>query len=133
MTVGQPGGRILPVGPGMGATQAGCKVMSPTRAAGRPPIITVAEPFPIMPGPPGTQPGSVHGAVTRGRLPVSDVIYLAVAVGFIGTYTTFSTFMLESSRQLEDGSGIKAILNLMGSILVGLLAVRVGMALAARG
>jgi len=72
-------------------------------------------------------------AVTRGRLPVSDVIYLAVAVGFIGTYTTFSTFMLESSRQLEDGSGIKAILNLMGSILVGLLAVRVGMALAARG
>jgi hypothetical protein len=37
--------------------------MSPTRAAGSPPIITVADPLPIMPGPPGTHPGNVQGAV----------------------------------------------------------------------
>jgi hypothetical protein len=63
MTVGQPGGRILPVGPGIGATQEECIVMSPTRAAGSPPIITVVEAIAIMPGPPGTQPGSRHGPV----------------------------------------------------------------------
>ena len=38
MTVGQPGGIIWPVGEGIGATQEACCVMSPTRAAGWPPI-----------------------------------------------------------------------------------------------
>ncbi len=62
-TVGQPGGRILPVGAGMGATQALCKVMSPTRAAGMPPINTVAEPMATTPGPPGAQQPSKQGVV----------------------------------------------------------------------
>jgi len=44
----------------MGATQATWLVMSPTRAAGSLSIVTVAEPFTIMPGPPGTQDGSVQ-------------------------------------------------------------------------
>ena len=35
------------------------------RAAGMLPISTVAEPREIMPGPPGTQPGSVHGVALR--------------------------------------------------------------------
>jgi hypothetical protein len=60
MTVGQQGGMILPVGLGIGATQLTCDVMSPSLAAGMFSIITVAEPFAIIPGPPGTQPGSVH-------------------------------------------------------------------------
>jgi len=60
VTVGQPGGSIVPVGEGMGATQATWLVMSPTRAAGSLSIVTVAEPFTIMPGPPGTQDGSVQ-------------------------------------------------------------------------
>ena len=37
--------------------------MSPTRAAGSPQIITVADPLPMTPGPPGTQLGSEQGAV----------------------------------------------------------------------
>lgn len=68
--------------------------------------------------------------VIRERYPVSDTFRLAVAVGFIGTYTTFSTFVYESSLQLEDGSGMKAIVNMFGSILLGLLAIRLGMWLA---
>src|SRR5258708_2676195 len=63
ITVGQPGGRILPVGEGMGATHAECIVVSPTRAAGINPIITVVEAIIIMPGPPGAQPGRRQGAV----------------------------------------------------------------------
>ena len=62
-TVGHPGGRIFPTGDGMGATQDKWAVMSPTRAAGKPPIRTVAEPFAIIPGPPGTQLGKVQGLV----------------------------------------------------------------------
>lgn len=37
--------------------------MSPILAAGSPPIITVAEATWIIPGPAGTQLGSVHGLV----------------------------------------------------------------------
>ncbi len=37
--------------------------MSFNLAAGSPPISTVAEPLAIMPGPPGTHPGSMHGRV----------------------------------------------------------------------
>ena len=49
--------------------------MSFTRAAGMPPIMTVVEPFAIIPGPAGTQPGSMHGSevsVTR----AADELYL---------------------------------------------------------
>jgi len=63
ITVGQPGGRIVPFGPGMGATQLGCIVISPTLAAGIPPIMTVAEPMVTVPGPAGTQPAVAHGPV----------------------------------------------------------------------
>ncbi len=35
--------------------------MSPIRAAGNPPIITVTEPIATMPGPAGTQPGNMQG------------------------------------------------------------------------
>jgi len=63
ITVGHPGGRIFPVGLGIGATQAAWAVRSLTLAAGRPPIMTFADPITTVPGPPGTQPGSVHGVV----------------------------------------------------------------------
>src|SRR5262245_25159592 len=74
-TVASPGDWIFPVGLGIGATQAVCAVMSLTRAAGKPPIMTVFDPMLIIPGPPGTQPASTQGAVvseTRaaGSLPI---------------------------------------------------------------
>jgi fluoride exporter len=68
--------------------------------------------------------------VIQDRIVVSDAFRVAVAVGFVGAYTTFSTFCFESSALLKDGSEIKAIANMLGSLLCGLLAVRLGMALA---
>jgi CrcB protein len=67
-----------------------------------------------------------------GRVLVSDTTRLAIAVGFTGAYTTFSTYMYESNALLGDGSGLKAIFNLLGSLMVGLLAVRFGMLVAQR-
>ena len=53
----------MPVGQGMGPTQLGKLTKSPSLAAGRPPVKTVADPFTIMPGPPGTQLGIIQGRV----------------------------------------------------------------------
>ena len=76
--MGHPGGRILPVGPGIGATQLACAVISPTLAAGRLPSRTVAEPNATIPGPAGTHGGVVQGVVVlvnvaAGRFPISTV------------------------------------------------------------
>ncbi len=61
---------------------------------------------------------------------VSDNIRLAVAVGFVGAYTTFSTFAYESNALIEDGALAKALTNLLGSLILGLVAVRLGIWLA---
>ena len=70
--MGFPGGIILPTGPGIGATQEVWAVISLIRAEGNILVFTVIEPFTIIPGPPGTHPGSIHGAV----------LHRAVAAGF---------------------------------------------------
>jgi CrcB protein len=61
-----------------------------------------------------------------GSRTISDTMRVAIAVGFVGAYTTFSTFMFESNSLVENGLQIKATINLLGSVVVGLLAVRVG-------
>lgn len=47
-------------------------------------------------------------------------------IGFLGAYTTFSTLALESWRMLEDGVWLVASLNLAGSVVIGVVAVVVG-------
>ena len=52
--------------------------------------------------------------------------------GFLGAYTTFSTYMFESDGLMRDGAQIKALLNLLGSVILGLVAVRLGWILGTR-
>jgi CrcB protein len=66
------------------------------------------------------------------RYPVSDTLKLAVATGFVGAYTTFSTYMYESTRLNDEGAWIQSTMNLLGSLVVGLMAVKLGMILARR-
>ena len=49
-----------------------------------------------------------------------------VPIGFIGGYTTFSTFEFETLRAMQDGQFTIGILNVVLSVLVGFLMVWMG-------
>ena len=54
----------------------------------------------------------------------------ALAFGFLGGLTTFSTFGLETYRRLEDGTWLLAAGNVAANVVVGLIAVWAGITLA---
>ncbi|MBI3747509.1 MAG: fluoride efflux transporter CrcB [Chloroflexi bacterium] len=66
-------------------------------------------------------------AMTTERAILPAEIRGPVMIGFIGAYTTFSTYLLESWRLIEDGAWAMALANLGGSIAIGLVAVAAGM------
>jgi CrcB protein len=54
---------------------------------------------------------------------------LLFAVGFVGAYTTFSTFEYETMRLIQEREMLLAMLNIFGSLLTGMVAVFGGFAL----
>jgi len=59
---------------------------------------------------------------------LSPVVRLSAGIGFVGAYTTFSTWTYETLRLIENGSVLLATVNLLGSVLAGLLAAVGGLA-----
>jgi CrcB protein len=59
-----------------------------------------------------------------------SLLRLLVLVGFLGGYTTFSTFAFESLTLWERGETGRALANLAGSVVAGLVAVTLGVTLA---
>ena len=64
--------------------------------------------------------------IERNVLPAE--VRAPLMIGFLGAYTTFSTFMLESWRLIEDGAWALAVANLAGSVVLGVVAVLGGFA-----
>jgi CrcB protein len=63
--------------------------------------------------------GLLMGLVDRGIL--TPALRLMLAVGFCGAYTTFSTFVYETLRLVQNGSVLFAVLNVAGSLVTALL------------
>jgi fluoride exporter len=63
-------------------------------------------------------------------VPDSEAMQLALGVGFLGAFTTFSTFEFETHALFDDGSWLAATTNMFASLFVGLLAVRGGIVIA---
>jgi CrcB protein len=73
----------------------------------------------------------ILGAVIEQRvMPNSEAMRLALGVGFLGAFTTFSTFEFETHALFEDGSWLTATTNIVASLLLGLFAVRAGIVVA---
>ena len=61
-------------------------------------------------------------AAAAGRVGLSEEARLFAAVGFLGSYTTFSTLTVASVQLAADGDWTRAAMNVVGSVVVGLLA-----------
>lgn len=61
----------------------------------------------------------------RAALPAE--LRLPLMVGFIGSYTTFATPLLQSWLMFESGAWLAAAANLVGSVLAGIVAVVAGL------
>ncbi len=64
------------------------------------------------------------------RLSIDPAWRLLVATGFVGAFTTFSTFEYETHRLTEMGAFAWAAGNVVVSLAAGFAAVRLGVALA---
>ena len=64
------------------------------------------------------------------KLMVNPQWRLFLVVGFLGAYTTFSTFEYETGKLVKDGEWILATLNVVGSVIAGFIALKTGEILA---
>jgi fluoride exporter len=89
----------------------------------------VAGGFPV-----GTFVINISGALLLGLLAglavTGDTLVLA-GTATLGSYTTFSTWMLESYRLTEDAELTGALVNILASIVVGVGAAALGHAIGA--
>lgn len=60
------------------------------------------------------------------RFLVDPRMRLLVTVGFLGAYTTFSTYTFESIALLQKGQWALGFVNLLGSAILGLASVGLG-------
>lgn len=63
------------------------------------------------------------------RLAAGPEVRSAVLVGFLGAFTTFSTFSLETLNLVESGYLVRAFINTGASLVTCLLACWLGLAL----
>ena len=61
-----------------------------------------------------------------GRVVYEREIQLLVSIGFLGAYTTFSTFAFESVGLLRRRAYVLATANVLGSAVLGLLGAWIG-------
>ncbi len=66
------------------------------------------------------------------RSSIDPLWRLLIATGFVGAYTTFSTFEYETHRLTEAGASWWAAGNVLGSVAAGFVAVHLGVWLARR-
>jgi CrcB protein len=70
--------------------------------------------------------------LAHGRYPVSENVRLFVMIGICGGFTTFSSFSLQTLDLLRNGAVVRAAINVVGSVVLCVLAVALGYTIAAQ-
>lgn len=68
-------------------------------------------------------------ALTMEKMTVDDNFRLALGVGFLSSFTTFSTYTVQTIKLAEDSAWGLAFFNVFGMLAIGLAAAFAGLAL----
>jgi CrcB protein len=73
---------------------------------------------------------NITGAVLLGMLSATtaDHLYLLLGDGFLGAYTTFSTFMYEGFHLFRSKKGLNALIYVLITVVLGILGYMCGFA-----
>jgi fluoride exporter len=74
--------------------------------------------------PTGTFIINISGAILLGLLSSLDAgknVYLLLGDGFLGAYTTFSTFMYEGFNLFAENEKLNAFTYILGSLIIGII------------
>src|SRR5262249_21774892 len=63
------------------------------------------------------------------RMLISPQMRIVVLIGFMGAFTTFSTFAFETAQMLSDAEWLRALANIAVENLIGIAAVILGFAI----
>lgn len=69
--------------------------------------------------------GGIAGASLAWGLP--SAWHVVIGTGFLGAYTTFSSWMVEAAAYLRDDEAIKMLLYVVGSTVLGTMAAAAGL------
>ncbi|HJP40540.1 MAG TPA: fluoride efflux transporter CrcB [Dehalococcoidia bacterium] len=72
----------------------------------------------------------IVGTLVVEKAALSREARLLIITGFLGSYTTFSAFGFETFELIRSGDVSRALVNAIGSVVVGVLAVWAGAAIA---
>ena len=65
-------------------------------------------------------------ALSESRIQINPVLKVTITIGVLGALTTFSTFSYETFSLLQMGQVQRAFINISVSVLLGLLAIWLG-------
>jgi fluoride exporter len=71
----------------------------------------------------------VFWSLAEGRLLISGETRIIILTGFMGAFTTFSSFMYETSAYMQDGQWAMAGVNLLAQNMSGIICMLLGIAL----
>lgn len=70
--------------------------------------------------------GALYGLIEQGIIEVS-VYRTLIGIGFLGAFTTFSTFSMDTLLLMQQGESLKAMLNVLLNVSLCVFACGVGM------
>ena len=73
--------------------------------------------------------GLIFTLVTETAITITPEVKLLIATGFLGSYTTFSTYGLETVTLINAKRFVPALIYGVGSAVVGIASVKLGMEL----
>ncbi|GAB4441465.1 MAG: fluoride efflux transporter CrcB [Anaerolineae bacterium] len=74
----------------------------------------------------------VATALAEKRLEISNEMRLIILTGFMGAFTTFSTFIFETGNMIRSAQWGPALVHAAGQILVGMVFLFLGLTVAQR-